>query len=110
MGIVDPTEATDPDNCRPNESATSLVSTDHMMDNIVNGLVVKDPSVVNDPAFAPYREIDSNGDPYINVPNNLTDQAAIRDHLYSHYEKDVESWYTNFLAGLHTGTIQVAGR
>jgi hypothetical protein len=108
VGIVDPSVVTDPGNAVPNQSATTLVDSNMTVENIANGVVSKDPSIVNDPDFAPYREVNANGDAYLNV-ENLNDQAAVRDLLYSRYGIDVDSWYTNFTLGMHTGTIAVAG-
>jgi hypothetical protein len=108
VGIVDPSVVTDPGNAVPNQSATTLVDSNMTVENIANGLVSKDPSIVNDPDFAPYREVNAGGDAYLNV-ENLNDQAAVRDLLYSRYGIDVDSWYTNFTLGMHTGTIAVAG-
>jgi hypothetical protein len=108
VGIVDPSAVTDPGNAVPNQSATTLVDSNMTVENIANGLVSKDPSIVNDPAFAPYRDTNASGDPFINV-ENLNDQAAIRDLLYSRYGINVDSWYTNYTLGMHTGTIAVAG-
>ena len=109
LGIVDPTAVTDPGNSVPNETATSVVDSNLIVENIVNGLVGQDPSVINDPALDPYVGTNDNGDPYIEV-ENLDDQAEIRDHLYAYYGIDVDSWYTNFNTGMHNGTIAVAGR
>jgi hypothetical protein len=109
VGIVDPSAVTDPGNAIPNESATTLVDSNMTVENIANGLVSKDPSIVNDPDFAPYREVNADGDAYLNV-ENLNDQAAIRDLLYSRHGINVDSWYTNYTLGMHTGTIAVTGR
>lgn len=108
VGIVDPSAVTDPGNAVPNQSATTLVDSNMTVENIANGLVSTDPSILNDPDFAPYRDVDDSGDAYLNV-ENLNDQAAIRDLLYSRYGISVDSWYTNYTLGMHTGTIAVAG-
>jgi hypothetical protein len=108
-GIVDPTQVTDPGNTVPNQSATTLIESNITVQNIVNGLVTQDPSIVHDPAFAEFRDVNDNGDLYIAV-EDLNDQAEIRDVLYEKYGIDVDSWYTNFNTGMHTGTIAVAGR
>jgi len=108
VGIVDPSAVVDPGNAVPSQTATTLVDSNMTVENIVNGLVSHDPSIVNDPAFAPYRDTNANGETYLNV-ENLNDQAAIRDVLYSRYGINVDSWYTNYTLGMHTGTIAVAG-
>ncbi|WP_319446544.1 MULTISPECIES: hypothetical protein [unclassified Mycobacterium] len=108
VGIVDPSTVTDPGNAVPNQAATTMVDSNMTVENIANGLVSKDPSLVNDPAFAPYRDVNGDGDAYINV-ENLNDQAAIRDLLYSRYGINVDSWYTNYSLGMQTGTIAVTG-
>jgi PKD repeat protein len=79
------------------------------VENIVNGLVSNDPSVVNDPDLAPYRRENDQGNTYIDV-DGLRSQDAVTRVLYEKYGIDVESWATNYLTGMHTGDITPAGR
>jgi hypothetical protein len=109
IAVVDPTEVTDAGNAVPSQTATTLMDSSITVEHIVNGLVTQDPSIVNDPDFAEFRDFNDNGDPYIAV-ENLNDQAEIIDLLYEQHAVDVESWYTNFNIGMHSGTIAVAGR
>ncbi|MHC9297139.1 hypothetical protein ACRCUN_32150 [Mycobacterium sp. LTG2003] len=108
VGVVDNAAVVNPDNAVPNQTATTLVDSNTTVESIVNGVAAEDPSIINDPAFAEYRDINDNGDAYINV-EDLNDQAEIRDLLYERYGINVESWYTNFNIGMHTGQIAVAG-
>lgn len=103
VGIVNQNAVINPSNAIPNEHAANQLDTNTTVQSIVNGLVTKDPSIVNDPAFAPYRH-DQNGNPTIQV-NNLSAQAAITKQLYSRYGIDVGQWEYQFDTGMNGGTI-----
>ena len=109
IAVVDPTEVTDPGNAVPSQTAMSLMDSNITVEYIVNGLVTQDPSIVNDPDFAEFRDINDNGDPYIAV-ENLDDQAEIIDLLFEQYAVDVDRWITHFNAGILSGKIVSAER
>jgi hypothetical protein len=104
VGIVDPSAVTNPSNGIPYQHAANQLDTNATVQDIVNGLAIKDPSVVNDPAFAPYRRPDARGNPTIRV-DDLTAQAAISDRLMSRYGLDVQRWEYQFDTGMNGGTI-----
>ncbi|OBH39496.1 hypothetical protein A5692_07885 [Mycobacterium sp. E342] len=103
VGIVNQNAVQNPSNAIPNEHAANQLDTNTTVQSIVNGLVTKDPSIVNDPAFAPYRH-DDNGNPTIQV-SNLSAQAEITKQLYSRYGIDVGQWEYQFDTGMNGGTI-----
>lgn len=104
VGIVDPGAVANPGNGVPYQHATNQLDTNTTVQDIVNGLAIKDPSIVNDPAFAPYRHNDAHGNPSIKV-NNLTDQGTISDVLRSRYGLDVQQWEYQFDTGMNGGSI-----
>jgi hypothetical protein len=106
LGIVDPVEAANPDNGVPNDRATSLVDTNETTEAVAEGLVARDPSIVNDPAFAEFRGTDSEGNPTIEV-DNLDEQQAMRDLLYER-GINVSDWRNAYLEGMHNGVIAAA--
>ena len=104
VGIVDPSAVTNPSNGIPYAHATNQLDTNTTVQDMVNGLAVKDPAIVNDPALAPYRHTDADGNPSITV-NSLTAQEKISDLLRSHYGLDVQQWEYQFDTGMNGGTI-----
>jgi hypothetical protein len=107
LGVVDHSAVTNPSNTVPYQRATDQLDTSTTVQDIVNGLIIKDPSIVNDPGFVPYRRVDALGDPPIRV-ETLTAQAAITEILKSHYGLDVEQWELQFDTGTNGGTIVAA--
>jgi hypothetical protein len=104
VGIVDPSAVTNPTNGVPYEHATNQLDTSTTVQDIVNGLVIRDPSIVNDPAFAPYRHTDAQGNQSITV-DNLTAQADISDLMQSRYDLNVQQWEYQFDTGMNGGNI-----
>lgn len=104
VGIVDPSAVANPSNGIPYQHATNQLDTNTTVQDIVNGLVIKDPSVVNDPGFAPYRHTDAKGNRSITV-DNLTAQAEISDLMRSRYGLDVQQWEYQFDTGMNGGNI-----
>jgi hypothetical protein len=110
LGIVDPGAVVDPGNAVPSQQAQSLIDTNTTTEAVVNGRVALEPSILNDPALSGLREVNPDtGESYIKV-DSLSDQAKVRDFLYSHYGIDLESWNNNFNTGMNAGQIAVAGR
>jgi hypothetical protein len=110
VGVVDPGAVVDPDNAVPNQEAQSLIDTNTTTESVVNGRVALDPSIVNHPDLQDLRQVNPDtGETYLKV-DSLTDQATVRDFLYSHYGIDLESWNNNFNTGMNAGQISTAGR
>ncbi|KHO22100.1 hypothetical protein QQ25_16840 [Mycolicibacterium setense] len=116
LGIVDQAEVVNPDNGKPHEVATSIVDSDVTMQNVLNGLLAKDPSVVNDPVLAPLRVTDPvTGDIQLKVDqpkadqlkvDGLDDQQVLKDHLYSAYGINVDQWGVEFNWGTWAGSLK----
>jgi hypothetical protein len=106
-GIVDQNAVLNPNNALANQSATNMLSSDLTVQNIANGVLIKDPSIINDPALAPYRAT-TDGHIYIKV-DNLDAQANISDLLYSRYGINVQNWEDQFDYGMNSGTIATTG-
>ena len=104
VGIVDPSAVANPSNGVPYEHATNQLDTNTTVQDIVNGLVIKEPSIVNDPALAAYRHTDAQGNTSIAV-DNLTAQGEISDLLQSRYGLNVQQWEYQFDTGMNGGTI-----
>ncbi|MGV0772921.1 TPR repeat region-containing protein [Mycobacterium syngnathidarum] len=106
LGIVDQATAVNPDNSKPNDAATSMVDSDVTMQNIVNGLLAKDPAVVNDSVLAPLRVTDPvTGDIQLKV-DGLDNQQVLKDRLYSAYGIDVDQWGVEYNWGTWAGNLQ----
>lgn len=104
IGIVDPRAVAHPSNDIPYQHAVNQLDTNTTVQDIVNGLAIKDPSIVTEPAFAPYRHTDAHGNPSIMV-DNLTAQGTVSDLLRSRYGLDVQQWEYQFDTGMNGGTI-----
>jgi hypothetical protein len=77
------------------------------LENIVAGLAVKDPSIINDPEWAQYRAIDAKVNPYIDV-KTVDDKEEIGALLESRYGINVRDWFDNFNDGMNDGKFTPA--
>lgn len=103
QGIVDQAAVLDPQNGVPSRESRALMNTDEGLQSVVDGLVIRDPAIVNDPAFTELRETDDQGNVRL-VVNGLNDQALV-EALDERYGLDVGQWQQQFDNGMHPGEI-----
>jgi hypothetical protein len=103
QGIVDQAAVVDPQNGTPSRESRGMMNTDEGLQSVVDGLVSRDPSIVNDPAFTELRETDEWGNVRL-VVDGLNDQALVEE-LDQRYGLDVGQWQQQFDNGMHPGEI-----
>ena len=79
------------------------MNTDEGLQSVVDGLVSRDPSIVDDPAFVELRETDAQGNVHL-IVDGLNDQALVEE-LDDHYDLDIGQWQQQFDNGARPGQI-----
>lgn len=109
LGIVDPTQVTDPTNSAAHDTATSILNSNHVTQSVIDGLLARDPSIINNPAWAENGLLSDDGT-HIQI-DSLTAQKNAAEILGPQYGLSPERWLTQSTIGqVNNGELVVAGR
>ncbi len=109
LGIVDPSQVTDPTNSAAHDTATSILNSNHVTQSIISGLLARDPPILNNPAWAESKLLSADGT-HIQI-DSATDQGRAAEILGPQYGLSPERWLTQSTIGhVNNGELIVAGR
>ncbi|WP_301124194.1 hypothetical protein [Mycolicibacterium fortuitum] len=109
QGIVDPSQVTDPGNSVPHSAATSVLNSNHITQSIIDGLIAKDPSILNNPGWADNKLLSNDGT-RIEI-KNADAQRWAAEILGPQYGLSPERWLNQFTIGKNiNGEFTVAHR